>query len=110
MASLCKLPNLLSLTGNIAQNWREFEEQLKWYLAGKEADKKPDLAKIHIMLSHVARKPETSTTSDKNKFDKVLEAFQRYCFSRKNISYGFWTIQQEQDETADVYLTRMNED
>lgn len=55
MASLCKPPNPLSFTGNIAQNWREFEEQLKWYLAGTETDKKPDFAKIGIMLSHAGK-------------------------------------------------------
>ena len=41
--------------GNIAQNWRDFEEQLKWYLAGTEANDKGDLAKIGSMLSHVGK-------------------------------------------------------
>ena len=55
MASLCKPPDSLSLTGNVAQNWREFEEQLKWYLAGTEANDKANLVKIGIMLSHVGK-------------------------------------------------------
>ena len=117
MASLCKPPNPLSFTGNVAQNWREFEEQLKWYLAGTETDEKPDLAKIGIMLSHAGKEArdvyktfEWAAEADKTKFNKVLEAFQRYCSPRKNIiyeRYGFWTIQQEEDETIDAYLTRI---
>ena len=104
MASLCKPPNPLSFTGNVAQNWREFftgnvaqnwrefEEQLKWYLAGTETDEKPDLAKIGIMLSHAGKEArdvyktfEWAAEADKTKFNKVLEAFQRYCSPRKNI-------------------------
>ena len=78
MASLCKTPNPLSFTGNIAQNWREFEEQLKWYLAGTETDEKPDLAKIGIMLSHTGKEArdnyktlEWAAEAYKTKFDKV---------------------------------------
>ena len=96
---------------------RDFKEQLKWYLARTEADKKSDLAKIGILLSYIGKDTrdiyktlEWTAEGDNNKFDKVLEAFQRCCSRRKNIiydHYGFWTIQQDDHETIDVYLTRI---
>jgi len=46
----------------------------------------------------------------KNKFQKVLEAFQNYCSPRKNIIYEryiFWSLQQEGGESIDAYLMRL---
>ena len=69
------------------------------------------------MLSHTGKEArdiyktlEWAVPGDQNKFDKVTEAFQRYCTPRKNIiyeRYGFWTIQQESGESIDAYLTRI---
>ena len=39
-----------------------------------------------------------------------IEAFQRYCAPCNNIlykRYGFWNLRQEDDESIDVYLTRI---
>ena len=69
------------------------------------------------MLSHASKEArdiyktlEWASEGDQNKFNKVMEAFQRYCSPRKNIiyeRYGFWTIQQEDGESIDAYLTRI---
>ena len=40
---------------NVSQNWKEFEEQLTWFLEETESSNKSDMVKISIMLSH-ARK------------------------------------------------------
>ena len=48
--NLCKPPDPLLLTGNIVQNWKEFKEQLHWFLAGTESASKSDEIKIGIML------------------------------------------------------------
>ena len=92
--NLCKPPEPLCLTGNNAKNWREFKEQLQWFLAGTESSDKSDPVKIGIMLSHAgkdAREVYKTLTwtedDDKNKFDKVLEAFERFCSPQKNIPY-----------------------
>ena len=84
----------LSFTGNVAQNWRDFEEQLKWYYAGIEANEKSDLVKIGIVLSHAGKEArdiykmlEWAAEGDQNKFNRVLEAFQQYCSLHKNIIY-----------------------
>ena len=47
---------------------------------------------------------------DDKKFDKVLEAFERFCSPQKNILYehhGFWIMRQEDSESVDSYLTRL---
>ena len=117
MSILCKPPEPLSFTGNVAQNWREFAEQLQWFLAGTESTEKGDEVKIGIMLSYAGKEareiyktlPWTSE-GDAHKFDKVLEAFQNYCSLRKNIiyeRYTFWSLRQEEGESIDAYLTRL---
>ena len=54
--SLCKPPKPVSFTGNAACNWRGFEEQLTWFLAGTESSEKSDSVKIGIMLTHAGKK------------------------------------------------------
>ena len=53
--NLCKPPEPLRLTGNNDKNWREFKEQLQWFLEGTESTEKSDGAKIGIMLSHAGK-------------------------------------------------------
>jgi len=73
--------------------------------------------KIGIMLTHVGKEAwevykmlPWQEEGDKKKFNKVLEAFQRFCAPRKNILYehhGFWNLQQMEGESVDVYLIRL---
>ena len=115
--NLCKSPDPLSLTGNIAQNWKEFEEQLHWFLAGTESASKSDEIKIGIMLSHAGKEAREvyktlpwAAEGDDKKFAKVITAFRTYCEPRKNILYerhGYWSLQQLEGESIDRYLTRL---
>ena len=117
MSILCKPPELLSFTGNVAQNWREFSEQLQWFLQGTESTDKDGKVKIGIMLSHAGKEAREiyktlpwTDAGDADKFDKVCKAFQNYCSPRKNIIYEryvFWNLQQEEGESIDTYLTRL---
>lgn len=59
---------------------------------GTEPNDKSDAAKIGIMLSHAAKETREvyktfpwAADEDDQKYDKVLEAFERYCTSQKNI-------------------------
>ena len=102
--NLCKPPDPVLFTGNIAQNWKDFEEQLHWFLAGTEAASKSDKTKIGIMLSHAGKEAREvyktlpwAATGDDKKFDKVTKVFQDYCKPRKNVLYErycFWNLQQ----------------
>lgn len=55
MMNLCKPPDPTLFTGNIVQNWTDFEEQLKWFLAGTESSSKSDETKIGKMLTHAGK-------------------------------------------------------
>ena len=90
--NLCKPPEPLRLTDNNVSNWRKFKEQLEWFLAGTESTDKADSVKIGIMLSHAGKDAREvyktlswAEDEDRNKFDKVLEAFERFCSPQKNI-------------------------
>ena len=117
MATICKLPEPLLLCGNVSQNWKDFEEQLTWFLERTESSSKSNMVKIGIMLSHVRKEAREvyktlswNAEGDNQKFDKVIKAFRRYCSPRKHIlykRYTFWTLQQEVDESVDAYLTRI---
>ena len=115
--NLCRQPDPVLFTGNIAQNWKDFEEQLHWFLAGTESASKSDEIKIGIMLSHAGKEAREvyktlpwAAEGDDKKFDKVTKAFRAYCEPRKNILYerhGFWNLQQLEEESIDGYLTRL---
>ena len=115
--NLCKPPDPLRLSGNNDKNWREFKEQLVWFLEGTESTGKSDGAKIGIMLSHAGREARElyktlpwAAEGDDKKFNKVLEAFERFCSSQKNLLYerhGFWQLSQQDGEPVDAYLTRL---
>ena len=115
--SLCNPPNPVSLDGNPAQNWLEFEEQLKWFIEGSEYGKKSDVVKIGIMLTHAGKYAreiyktlQWEEDGDKMKFDKVKKAFRDYCQPCKNVLYErhkFWNLQQDDSETVDAYTTRL---
>ena len=67
------------------------------------------------MLTHAGKEAreiyktlQWNSEGDDKKFDKVIEAFMRYCSPRKHILYErymFWTLQQEVDKSVDAYLT-----
>jgi transposase InsO family protein len=115
--NLCKPPEPLKLSGNLALNWKNFQEELKWYLAGTECDGKADSVKIGILLSHAGREArevfETFSWEEeghKTNYSKVTDAFFKFCNPRKNLlfeRYQFWQIEQEDDEGIDSYLTRL---
>ena len=115
--NLCKPPEPLRLTRNNSRNWCDFKEQLQWFLAGTESTEKLDAAKIGIMLSHTGKEAQElyktlpwAAEGDDKKFDKVLEAFERFCSPQKNILYkrhGFWSMRQDDGESVDSYLTRL---
>ena len=117
MASICKPLESLSFSGNVSQNWKDFEEQLIWFIEGMESTEKSDMAKIGIMLFHTGKEAREvyktlpwATNGDDKKFDKVIEAFRSYCSPHKHILYErymFWNIKQEETEAVDAYLTRI---
>ena len=79
--SLCKPPEPICFTGNMAQNWQEFTEQLHWFLAGTESIEKSDTIKIGIMLTQVGKEAceiyKTFYWDDEGDAIKFYQSFQR---------------------------------
>ena len=115
--NLCRPPEPICFTGNVAHHWQEFSEQLHWFLAGTESLEKSDAVKIGIMLTHAGSEAREiyktlhwNEEGDNMKFDKVTKAFKEYCSPRKNIlyeRYKFWTLNQKEGEPIHTYLTRL---
>ena len=108
-------PQQLSLTGNLAENWRRFKQQYEIYEIASGTDKKD--AKVRAMtFLHVVglESLEIYNTfsweneDDKLKIDKIFEQFADYCNPRKNVTYEthvFFTRNQKEGEKFDTYVT-----
>ena len=106
----------ISFTGNISPNWKDFKDQLHWFLAGTESTEKSDeiIIKIGIMLSHAGKEAREvyktlpwAAEGDEKKFNKVIAAFKAYCEPREKVLYerhGFWNLHQLEEETVDTRL------
>ena len=116
--NICKPPEPLCLSGNNAKNWCEFNRRtVAMVFSGIESNEKSDAAKIGIMLSYAGKEAREvyktltwAADGDKDKFDKVVEAFEHFCSPQKNILYEhhrFWSLHQEEGEAIDAYVTRL---
>jgi len=86
-------------------------------LARTESSYKPDAEKLvsccckqEKEVREVYKTLAWATEGDKDKFDKVLETFERFCSPQKNILYeccGFWSLHQEEGKTIDAYMMRL---
>ena len=114
---VCKPPKALSIEGNTAQNWQDFEDQLQIFLDGSESSEKAGKVKVPILLSHAGPEAQKiyktfkwEKDEDKKDFDKVVKQFKDYCEGRKNVIFErfiFWTTNQEEGEPIDHFLTRL---
>ena len=91
-------PSGLSLTGTIAENWRKFYQQFKFYLRASDKECGSDSMKIAILLNLAGEDAiEIVNTfalsdADSKKLTKVVKAFDDYCIPRKNTIYEQWTL------------------
>ncbi len=109
-------PNVLSLTGNTAENWRRFMQQLNIYLIASGNDEARDKMKVSLLLNFAGEEAiEVFNTftfekeEDKWIFKTVESKFEEYCNPRKNVVFErfmYWKSIQE-DETIDQYVTKL---
>ena len=110
-----RLPDTLSLEGNLAENWRRWKQQFDIYLVASGKNDKSDEVKAATFL-HLAG-PEAlelfntfafESPGDEKKLDKLEEKFEAYCIPRKNVTWErhvFNTRNQQPGETVDQYVT-----
>ena len=110
-------PQILSLEGNVRENWRRWRQEFELYLVATESDKKSEKIKSSILLTCIgqqAREVYNTFTfaepEDKLKVAPILEKFTEYCNPRKNITflrYQFFSCGQLDGQPFDQFVTAL---
>ena len=110
-----KPPQVLNLEGNLAENWRKWEQRFNLYLVasgtGDKTAKVQASTLLHVIGPNALDIYNTfawDAEGDEMKVDKIIEKFKAYCNPRKNITYErhvFNTRNQKAEESIDQYVT-----
>ncbi|XP_061193379.1 uncharacterized protein K02A2.6-like [Saccostrea echinata] len=110
-------PPILSLEGNLKENWRKFEQLFQIYLTASGMDDKEDKLKTNILLHLIGPDAveiyntfEFEDARNKLKLKPVLDKFKEYCNPRKNIIFErhiFNSRSQGPAEPIDSYVTNL---
>ena len=103
------------VTGNVADNWRRWEQQFLVYYTACELSKKAKETQVAILLHAAGPEAqeihETFTfvnDDDKKDYKAILAKFRTYCNPRKNVTYDrhlFWSRNQFEGESVDHWVT-----
>ena len=107
---------------NLAETWRKWEQQFRFYFQASELDKKPPTTQTAILL-HVAGPeaqeiyqtfvfpPQEAEQPDlRQDVNAVLQQFETYCNPRRNTVYErhrFWSRDQLEGEAVDQWVTEL---
>ena len=107
----------LSFTsGNIAEQWRRWEQQFRVYYTAAELVKKGAKTRVAILLHCAGPEAQdihsnfvfSDAEGDKeDDYNSVLKKFKEYCEARKNEvfeRYKFWQRDQHEGETIDQWV------
>lgn len=113
-------PPPLSLSGNLAENWRKWEQRLNLYLAASGLNDKAESRKIAVLLHCIGEEAleiyntliiQHADPEDK-KLSEVLRAFEAYCAPRKNTVFErhqFWAHRFDEGAGIDKFVTELRQ-
>lgn len=114
-----KPPPPLILTGNIAENWRRWEQRFQLYMTASGALDKEETVKIAILLHTVGEEAlEVYNTltiipdGDEETMEEVLQAFTDYCSPQKNVVFErhqFWSHAMSAGISVDRFITELRQ-
>ena len=84
-------PEQLNLeSGNLAENWRTWQQRFEVFSIASRLSKKSERVQV-AMLLHVAgpkalKAYNAFNEGDKHKISKILEKFETYCKPHKNVT------------------------
>ena len=91
--------------GNIAEKWKQWKEDFKWYLIAVEADAKSEKVRAGLLLHCLGPKAKElynnfvfAADGDNMKYTKIVEQFEAHCIGQKNVTlqrFKFFTHRQE---------------
>lgn len=107
-------PSALSFEGNIAENWKLWEQKFDLFLIASGIAEKSSKVQCATFL-HVAGEEAVKIyntfsfeEAEKDKLDVLKKKFKDYCEPRKNVTYIrhlFFTRAQGPNESIDAYVT-----
>ena len=106
-------PAPLSLSGDVASDWKRFKSQWEFYELATDLDEKPPAKRAASFLTCIGREAhEVFMTLDITKEESrnvvnIIEAFDKYFIGKVNVTferYNFNCRNQEPGESFDVYL------
>ena len=111
------IPNPMLFSGNVAENWKKFQQRFNIYRIASGAHSKDDEIQVALLLHtmgedalEVFNSFTWENKDDENKYDKVLKKFSDYCTPKKNIvleRFHFNRAVQESNEDFDHFVTRL---
>ena len=113
-----KPPSSLLLSGNLAENWRRWEQRFKLYMTASGANEKDEEVKVAILLHTIGEDAldlfNTFTFADDEDgtVDGILKAFEAYCSPEKNVvfeRYQFWSHAMADGLPVDKFVTELRQ-
>lgn len=115
-----KPPSQLILTGNIAENWRRWEQRFRLYMTASGASEKEEEVKVAILLHTIGEEAlEVYNTlhivpsdDDSESMEDVLTAFKDYCSPQKNVVFErhlFWSHAMSSGTAVDRFITELRQ-
>jgi hypothetical protein len=108
-------PNPLKTTGNLAQNFGIFRQEVQIYFDATESHLKKESTQVAILLKLLETdglKIYNTLKVTNNTIMEILKALEAYCISRKNETmelHKFFTLKQADGETFDRYYADLRE-
>lgn len=109
-----RLPEPLNCeTRNLHVNWTKFHNQFKNLIKANGYNKKNDDVKVALLLNLVGDEGNEIYESfnlnddEKENYEKVIDAFEKYCIKKKNIIYErhcFYSRMQKEGELFDSFM------
>lgn len=111
-------PPPLSLTGNVAENWRKWEQIFNLYLTASALVEKSEARQIAVLLHCIGEEALDIYNSlvieyedpQRKKLSEVLAAFRKYCAPRKNTVFErhqFWAHTFSEQAGIDKFVTEL---
>ena len=110
-------PPVLSLEGNLSENWRKWHQRYTLYETASGLQEKTDAIRgatfLHCIGQEALDVYNTFTwaqEADKVSVAVIVEKFQSYCSPKKNVTFErhiFNTRAQQEGETSDQYVTEL---
>ena len=111
------LPHKLSITGNIAKNWKKWKQIWDSYEIVTELTKRPDEYRVATFITCIGADAleiynglPFENEVDKKNITKVIQLLEKYCLGETNIIYERYVFNnrsQNSDESIECYVTSL---